>query len=54
MSKIKHFNYCQRDIECGPKCKRQCDHCKNYYKPIEDNINKRLPRKIKKYLTPKK
>ncbi len=27
--------YCQRDIEGGPQCETQCDHCKEYYKPLE-------------------
>lgn len=29
----KHF-YCQREIEFESKCNTQCDHCKEYYKPI--------------------
>lgn len=28
--------YCQRDIEGETPCKEQCEHCKEYYKPIED------------------
>ena len=27
--------YCQREIEDETKCEEQCDHCKEYYKPIE-------------------
>jgi hypothetical protein len=27
--------YCQRQIEGNRKCKKQCDHCKDYYKPLE-------------------
>jgi len=27
--------YCQSDIEGERKCKKQCDHCKEYYKPLE-------------------
>lgn len=27
--------YCQRDIEMESKCDEQCDHCKEYYKPLE-------------------
>lgn len=46
MSKIKHFYYCQSSIEDRKACKRQCNHCMTYYKPIE--INKRVPRKLKK------
>lgn len=29
--------YCQRNIELKRKCKHQCDHCKEYYKPLELN-----------------
>ena len=29
--------YCQREIEGESKCVKQCDHCKIYYKPLEDN-----------------
>lgn len=28
--------YCQSEIEFGVWCKTQCDHCKEYYKPLED------------------
>ena len=27
--------YCQRDIEGESICEEQCDHCKEYYKPLE-------------------
>jgi hypothetical protein len=27
--------YCQRQIEGNRKCKKQCEHCKEYYKPLE-------------------
>ena len=27
--------YCQRDIEGELICYNQCDHCKEYYKPLE-------------------
>ena len=34
------FNYCQNQIEgqrmCKRMCKIQCDHCKEYYKPLEE------------------
>ena len=30
------FNYCQNQIEGHGKCKEQCEHCKNYYKPLEE------------------
>jgi len=29
--------YCQSQIEGRTWCKTQCDHCKEYYKPIEKN-----------------
>ena len=34
------FGYCKREIEEGIKCKKQCDHCEIYYKPLEDNLKK--------------
>ncbi len=27
--------YCQREIEGKTECETQCDHCKEYYKPLE-------------------
>lgn len=27
--------YCQSEIEGERKCKYQCEHCKEYYKPLE-------------------
>ena len=27
--------YCQRDIEGESICEGQCDHCQEYYKPLE-------------------
>ena len=27
--------HCQREIEGESKCTHQCDHCKEYYKPLE-------------------
>lgn len=30
------FNYCQNQIEGQRMCKIQCDHCKEYYKPLEE------------------
>jgi hypothetical protein len=27
--------YCQSDIEGNRKCTNQCEHCKEYYKPLE-------------------
>lgn len=28
--------YCQNQIEDSKKCKIQCEHCKCYYKPLEE------------------
>ena len=30
------FNYCQNQIEVQRMCKIQCDHCKEYYKSLEE------------------
>jgi len=30
-----NFKYCQMKIEDKSKCKTQCEHCKEYYKPLE-------------------
>lgn len=30
------FKYCQSEIEDNGKCKIQCEHCKEYYKPLEN------------------
>jgi len=27
--------HCQREIEGRSKCTNQCEHCKEYYKPLE-------------------
>ena len=27
--------YCQSEIEGDRKCTNQCEHCKEYYKPLE-------------------
>lgn len=35
---IKSF-YCQRDIEMESKCEKQCEHCKEYYAPLEELLN---------------
>lgn len=34
------FYYCQLQIEQDKWCKTQCDHCKKYYKPLEDELKK--------------
>lgn len=30
--------YCQREFEEESKCTIQCDHCKEYYKPLDKNL----------------
>ena len=35
----KSFTYCQSEIEGQSICDKQCDHCKEYYAPLE-NQNK--------------
>lgn len=32
--------YCQSDIEGNRKCENQCKHCKEYYKPLEDQADR--------------
>lgn len=32
----KSFRYCQRQIEDNGKCDIQCEHCKEYYAPLEN------------------
>ena len=29
------FQYCQREIEGAEFCTTQCEHCKEYYQPLE-------------------
>lgn len=36
LKNIDRMFYCQRDIEGNSKCKKQCEHCKEYYKPVEN------------------
>lgn len=49
--------YCQSNIELKDKCKVQCEHCKEYYKPLEKNNMKTILEKqdviIKSEWTPK-
>lgn len=33
---MKNFRYCQSQIEDNGKCKEQCEHCKEYYAPLEN------------------
>jgi hypothetical protein len=35
LNNLFDFRYCQSQIEDNGKCKRQCEHCKEYYKPLE-------------------
>ena len=46
----RRFYYCQSSIESRGACKRQCSHCKEYYKPLEVRLREdgRVPRKLKK------
>jgi len=37
---VFYFHYCQSQIEDNGKCKKQCDHCKVYYKPLEEDYKK--------------
>ncbi len=30
--------YCQRDIEGELPCEEQCEHCKEYYKPLNNEL----------------
>ena len=32
---MEKFYYCQRDVEGQSKCIEQCNHCKIYYYPLE-------------------
>lgn len=34
--KSKNKFYCQRKIEGHRICKVQCDHCSEYYRPLEE------------------
>ena len=31
------FRYCKREIEGQSSCKKQCNHCKIYYYPLEED-----------------
>jgi hypothetical protein len=33
---MKNFKYCQSQIEDNGKCETQCEHCKEYYAPLEN------------------
>lgn len=33
---MKYFRYCQSQIEDNGKCETQCEHCKEYYAPLEN------------------
>lgn len=32
---MEKFYYCQSEIEFRDKCQKQCNHCKTYYYPLE-------------------
>lgn len=34
---ISRAFYCQSEIEGDRKCTNQCEHCKEYYKPLEQS-----------------
>lgn len=36
LNNIFSFKYCQSEIEDNGKCSIQCNHCKKYYKPLEN------------------
>lgn len=36
--KERNFSYCQSQIEEREWCEEQCDHCRAYYKPLEEQI----------------
>ena len=38
--KKEKFSYCQSQIEGNKFCKVQCDHCKLYFAPLENNLEK--------------
>lgn len=40
------FMYCQSEIEGGERCETQCNHCKSYYAPLENNYRYFLPNDI--------
>lgn len=44
------FCYCQSQIEGGKYCKQQCNHCKEYYAPLEEKqkVRQVLEKKLKK------
>lgn len=44
MKNKTNFYYCQSKVESREKCIEQCDHCQEYYKPLE---NERLIEDLK-------
>lgn len=38
VEKKEKFSYCQSQIEGNKFCKVQCEHCKLYYAPLENNL----------------
>jgi MoaA/NifB/PqqE/SkfB family radical SAM enzyme len=40
MTLKEKFYYCQLQIEQDKWCKIQCEHCKEYYKPLEEERKK--------------
>lgn len=37
--KSNNFSYCQPQIEGGKYCSQQCEHCKEYYAPLEEKVD---------------
>ena len=35
INSVSNYFHCQREEEMESKCTNQCDHCKEYYKPLE-------------------
>lgn len=33
---MSDFKYCQSEIESDGKCEQQCEHCKEYYRSLEE------------------
>lgn len=42
---MSYYKYCQSEIESNGKCEQQCDHCKEYYEPLESKsvLSKNTP-----------
>lgn len=52
---MKSYQYCQREIEGESECKDQCEHCAEYYAPLEvqakeNAIKKAIEQGIREHL----